>query len=262
MAISQADIKKLFSRSAGQCNICKRNVIEDEVVIGEMAHIIAKSPKGPRGNENTPKNDTYDNLILLCSIDHKKVDSRPSDYSEHRLREIKSKHEADITTRLNRNRDYEQDLNSLNVLFEFIPFLELRGMAMDLPYKLSSDFDISDVFFNFRKGNPQAYPFWNKELTRLWETFLSNAVEIENFTLSNICGDKFYPFGKFGTDYTCYNTYVSDYNGNFVVMNKRFLSYEQIGLVEQTVSPLVQSFIYSHTALVDYIRFQFKDIKW
>ncbi|WP_428241164.1 hypothetical protein [Gynuella sp.] len=221
-----------------------------------------KSPKDPRGDENTPKNDTYDNLILLCSIDHKKVDSRPSDYPEHWLREIKSKHEADITARLNRNRGYEQDLNSLNALSEFIPFLDLRTMAMDLPHKLSLDFDISDVFSNFRKGNPQAYPFWDKELTRLWKTFLSDAEAIENFTSSNICGDKFDLLDEFETDHTCYNTYVGDDNGNFVVMNKRFLSYEQIDLVEQTVSPLLQSFIYSHTELVEYIRFQFKDIKW
>ncbi|PSU19935.1 hypothetical protein CTM97_18530 [Photobacterium phosphoreum] len=262
MAINQMDIKKLFSYSAGQCNICKRNVIEDDVVIGEMAHIIAKSPKGPRGNGNTPRNDTYDNLILLCSIDHKKVDSRPSDYPEHCLRKIKSKHEADITARLNRNREYEQDLSSLNVLFEFIPFLNLREMAMDLPHKLSLDFDIPDVSFNFRKGNPQAYPFWDKKLTRLWETFLLDAEVIENFTLSNICGDKFYAFGEFRTDYTCYNTYVGDDQGNFVVINKRFLSHEQIDLVEQTMTPLVQNFIYSHRELVNYIRFQFKDIKW
>lgn len=262
MAINQTDLKKLFSRSAGQCNICKRNVIEDDVVIGEMAHIIAKSPKGPRGNENTPRNDTYDNLILLCSIDHKKVDSRPSDYPEHWLRDIKSRHEADITARIDRSREYELDLNSLNVLFEFIPFLELRRIAMDLPHKLSFDFNISEAFFYFRKENPQAYPFWDKELSRLWKQFLSDAEDIENFILSNICGDKFYAFGEFRSGYICYNTYVSDGNGKFVVMNKKFLTFEQIGLVEQTVSPLLQSFIYSHTALVDYIRYQFKDIKW
>ena len=117
MAINQTDIKKLFSRSAGQCNICKRNVIEDEVIIGEMAHIIAKSPIGPRGDENTPQNNTYDNLILLCANDHKKVDSQPCDYSAHRLHEIKSSHEADIKRCLCRTKEYEQDLDSLNILF-------------------------------------------------------------------------------------------------------------------------------------------------
>ncbi|HIF9405277.1 TPA: HNH endonuclease signature motif containing protein [Photobacterium damselae] len=262
MAINQIDIKKLFSRSAGQCNMCKRNVIEDEVVIGEMAHIIAKSSNGPRGNENTPRNDTYDNLILLCSIDHKKVDSQPLNYPEHWLRDIKSKHEADITARLNRNRDYEQDLNSLNILFQYIPFLDLIGMVMDLPHKLSINFEISDHFYNFRKGNPQAYPFWDKELTRLWEVFLSDAEVIENFILSNICGNKLYSFAQFDVNSTCYNTYVGDDNGIFVVMNKRFLSDEQIGVVEQAVRPLVQRFIYSHAELLKYIRFQFKDIKW
>lgn len=262
MAINQTDIKKLFSRSAGQCNMCKRDVIEDEVVIGEMAHIIAKSSKGPRGDENTPRNDTYDNLILLCSIDHKKVDSLPLQYTEDWLRHTKSEHEADIAARINRTREYEHDLQSLNILFEFIPFLDLRGMAMDLPRKLSLRFDISEVFYNFRKGNPHAYPFWDKKLTKLWESFLLDANNIENFTLSNICGNEFYPLGEFGSDSICYNTYVGEDNGLFIVMNKRFLSEEQIGLVEQTVNPLVQNFINSHAELVDYIRYQFKEIKW
>jgi len=110
-----------------------------------MAHIIAKSSKGPRGDENQPRNDTYDNLILLCLIDHKKVDLQAMEYSVDWLRETKAKHEADIAERLNRSKEYEQDLGSLNALFEFIPFLALRGMAMELPYKLSLDFKIKGV---------------------------------------------------------------------------------------------------------------------
>jgi len=262
MAIKQTDIKKLFSRSAGQCNICKLDVAEGDVVIGQMAHMIAKSPRGPRGNENTHRNDLYDNLILLCPNHHIEVDSRPSAYPEHRLREIKSKHEADIAARLNRSQEYEQDLNSLNTLFKFIPFLRLGSLAMELPDKLSSDFEISETFNNFRKSNPQAYPFRDKELTRLWGSFISDADEIKKFTLSNVHGDKLYPFGEPRDKDGYHNVYVGDDNGRFIVMNKRFLQGKQRGLVEDTAHQLVQTFIYSHKELVDYILDHFKDIKW
>jgi len=262
VAINDVDIKKLFGLSAGQCNICKRSVIEGEVVVGEMAHIIAKSSKGPRGDGNNPRNDTYDNLILLCSIDHKKIDSRPMDYSVQCLLEIKAKHETDIADRLNRNNEYEQDLSSLNALFEFIPFLALRGMVMGLPYKLSLRFEISEPFNNFRKGNPQSHPFWNNELTQLWDSFLFSTNKLDSFIFSSICGEKIYSYGEFGSDCRNYDIYVGDDIGHFMFMNKRYLSQEQIGLVEQEVSPLVQNFIDHHTVLVQYIRYKFKDIKW
>ena len=262
MAINQMDLKKLFSLSAGKCNICNRSVIEDDVVIGEMAHIIAKSSNGPRGDKNNPRNDSYYNLILLCSIDHKKVDSRPQDYPKDYLLSIKSQHEADIAMRLNKSKEYEQDLNSLNTLFRYIPFNRLRGMAMELPHKLSLKFKVFEVFDNFRRGNPQLYPFWDKELTRLWETFLLASNGLENFIISNICKNRIYPFGNFSDDCLCFDAYLSDDSGQYMTMNKRNLTGDQVAVVEDNVNPLVQNFIYSHTELVNYIRYNFTDIKW
>jgi len=262
VTINQIDLKKLFSLSAGQCNICKRNVIEDDVVIGEMAHIIAKSPTGPRGDRNRAQDNSYDNLILLCSIDHKKVDSRPSDYPTDYLKSVKEQHEKDIARRLNRTSEYEQDLRSLNLLFKYIPFLSLRGMVLNLPYKLSMEFEVIEYFENFQKDNPHSYPFWDKELTRLWDSFIFATDELDCFMNSNISGNKLYPFGEFSGDLNCFNIYVGNDNGRFIVMNKRFLTSGQIELIERRITPLVQSFIYSHTELVTYIRYNFRDIRW
>lgn len=56
-----------------------------------MAHIIAKSENGPRGN-NLPEDNTYDNLILLCPNHHKTVDKNPLEYPpEEKLKQIKKR---------------------------------------------------------------------------------------------------------------------------------------------------------------------------
>jgi len=45
--------------------------------VGEMAHVIAQSPAGPRGN-SAGGADTYDNLILLCPTCHREIDKAPA----------------------------------------------------------------------------------------------------------------------------------------------------------------------------------------
>lgn len=84
MAISEKDIKKLWGLAAGRCSRpgCALECIRfldsaDPTVIGEMAHIIAKKPDGPRG-QLEGGDDTYENLILLCPTHHTEVDKAPA----------------------------------------------------------------------------------------------------------------------------------------------------------------------------------------
>ena len=82
MAVSTKDIKKLWGLAAGRCSRpgcgvpCIRFLTEDPTVIGEMAHVIARRPGGPRGNA-TGGDDTYGNLILLCPTHHTEIDKSP-----------------------------------------------------------------------------------------------------------------------------------------------------------------------------------------
>ena len=68
------DIKILWGRSGNRCAICKLELTADGSLetLGEMAHIVARSPNGPRGTQDLPVNDpdSYDNLILLCPTHH------------------------------------------------------------------------------------------------------------------------------------------------------------------------------------------------
>ncbi len=50
---------------------------DDPTIIGEMAHVIAKKPDGPRGTA-TGGDNTYDNLILLCPTHHTEIDKAPA----------------------------------------------------------------------------------------------------------------------------------------------------------------------------------------
>ncbi|MCE6995404.1 hypothetical protein LZG04_11375 [Saccharothrix sp. S26] len=101
MGISDKDRKILWARSGNRCALCRRvlvadrTMLDEEAIVGDEAHIAARSPGGPRYGECTPDMvDRYDNFILLCKVDHKKVDDQPRHYTTARLRQSKSEHEA------------------------------------------------------------------------------------------------------------------------------------------------------------------------
>ena len=101
MGISQVDRKLLWARAYNRCALCRRPLTRpadaDErpaLVTGEEAHIVARSSTGPRGSERSGvRIDSYDNLVLLCPEDHKRVDDQPTTFSVERLRALKSEHE-------------------------------------------------------------------------------------------------------------------------------------------------------------------------
>ena len=100
MAISERTRKILWSKAASHCSLCRVQLAgeatdtDDASVFGEEAHIVARSPGGPRGRQYDDDIDGYDNLILLCSRHHKEVDDQVIAYTEARLLEIKRDHEA------------------------------------------------------------------------------------------------------------------------------------------------------------------------
>lgn len=265
MSINQSTIKKLYGLSAGRCNICKRVLIEEDVQIGQMAHVIAKNSGGPRGEDKLENDNRYENLILLCSIDHTIVDNKPNEYTVSRLHQIKNDHEAYIYNRLNNNRGYFEDLLALNTLFKYIPIVELRGMALELPNRVSIRFEAKDMFDDFLKGNPHLYPFQDRQLDIKWTAFISNIEKLDCSITGSISGLNLITISDMLNSVSipqpCYNIYVSDDRGH-MVLNKRCLSHEQLDYVSNKVSNLVQEFIYSHTDLVQYVRNQFNEIEW
>jgi hypothetical protein len=72
----------LWGRAGDRCAICKAPLTADpahaddrHAVLGAECHIVARSADGPRAGGLTPELiDEYDNLILLCPTDHKRID--------------------------------------------------------------------------------------------------------------------------------------------------------------------------------------------
>jgi hypothetical protein len=103
MAISDKDIKLLWGRASGRCSkpgcgvdLTKEVEGGDDYVIGEMAHVIARRPGGPRGR-NGAGDDTYANLLLLCPTHHREVDKAPEGtFPAEMLHEWKRDHEGRI----------------------------------------------------------------------------------------------------------------------------------------------------------------------
>ena len=102
---SQRDIKLLWGKAAARCSMCKESCIsesdnanEKDALIGEIAHILdySDSSTSSRSDSSLSKQEknSYDNLILLCSNCHKKVDQQKETYSQNTLIKFKNDHEA------------------------------------------------------------------------------------------------------------------------------------------------------------------------
>lgn len=97
---------RLFADSGGYCQRpeCANRLFVDtgtkNVHIAEMAHIIAASGTGPRGNTTITSADkgTYGNLILLCANCHTTIDKASADFPEKMIREWKRKHTERINS--------------------------------------------------------------------------------------------------------------------------------------------------------------------
>lgn len=75
--------------------VADRTSTDPEAVVGDEAHIAARSPGGPRYGECAPELvDAYENRLLLCKVHHKVVDDQPGEYTTQRLLRIKADHET------------------------------------------------------------------------------------------------------------------------------------------------------------------------
>ncbi len=95
----------LFVRAGGRCEFdgCNKNLLEHHLTLtagnfAEMAHVVAFSERGPRGDDPQRPDDINDisNLMLLCPQCHKLIDDNPENFSRETLDAYKKDHEARI----------------------------------------------------------------------------------------------------------------------------------------------------------------------
>ena len=102
MAISDADLKLLWGNAGATCSnpscrtkLTARALDGRAYIVGEMAHVIARQPLGPRG-DGVGGDDSYDNLVLLCPTCHTRVDKSPDEYPAEMLRSWKADIEEQV----------------------------------------------------------------------------------------------------------------------------------------------------------------------
>ena len=98
---SEKTIRRLFAMSGNMCAFpgCATPIFEESTTLtGEICHIRAQSPGGPRfdATQTEEARHAYDNLILLCRRHHKVVDSEPGIYPVDALAAIKAIREAQL----------------------------------------------------------------------------------------------------------------------------------------------------------------------
>jgi len=110
MAVSSRTAKILWGKAGATCSFpgCQRRLVADatelngDVVLGEIAHIMAQNRDGPRGKHPAPGGDVdaYENLILLCGQHHTLIDGQPNTYTVARLLQMKRDHEQWVSEQL------------------------------------------------------------------------------------------------------------------------------------------------------------------
>ena len=95
---------KLCARAGGRCQFegCNKKLFIDEITLKEVnnsniAHIVASSPEGPRGNKSSyALSDDIENLMLMCLEHHKLIDDNPMEYTSEKLLNMKRQQEQKI----------------------------------------------------------------------------------------------------------------------------------------------------------------------
>ncbi|MGY0600205.1 HNH endonuclease [Vibrio sp. JZG10] len=118
MGISLKTQKMLWGRAASRCSFpeCKKELVmdatltDDESLVGEACHIVARSEDGPRGSSDltSEQRDKYANLILMCNVHHKVIDDQHEHYTVEILRNFKAEHEAWVNKSLSSHDPYAQ----------------------------------------------------------------------------------------------------------------------------------------------------------
>lgn len=98
----EAELVAMLSGNACANPCCKNSLVinigNDYSRVGELAHIIAASERGPRGEGDFSERErnAARNIILLCANCHKLIDSNPEYFTADKLIAWKREHEAQV----------------------------------------------------------------------------------------------------------------------------------------------------------------------
>lgn len=104
-APSDNTVRILCGKAAGMCEFegCNKRLFYDGVTLSNfnnayVAHIVASSANGPRGDKvlSPQLSDKLENLMLMCADHHKLIDTNVHEYPVERLKAMKVAHEEKL----------------------------------------------------------------------------------------------------------------------------------------------------------------------
>lgn len=127
MAISARTKTIVWSKAGARCSFadCRQHLIDEPqegsaTLLGELAHIVAQRPDGPRGDQAPPGGDIdgAPNLVLLCPTHHTLIDSQTAQFTVERLLQMKADHESWVLDTLSPRDKYLRDSESEPLISE------------------------------------------------------------------------------------------------------------------------------------------------
>lgn len=173
----------LWAKAAGRCQYagCNKALIGDLISgaedrnFGFVAHIVAASPTGPRGDATRSQQLGNDvgNLMLLCHIHHKLIDvDQVGEHPEQRLLAMKTAHESriDIVTNITEDRASHVLRFAAQIGSHESPVAYDLVSAAMLPQHYPAEgrrtLDIELLGSSFRDHEPQFWSFHRQNLER------------------------------------------------------------------------------------------------
>lgn len=189
---SSLTLKRLFALSAGYCSFpgCEKRVVSQiDALSSNICHIEAAMPDGERYNHDMTDKERadYDNLILLCPQHHRETDDLTT-YTVERLKKIKSDHEVEMNSRLDRNEIYRKYDSSLAKLVNRLSEINLDDFNGE-PESLNSFNPEDKITYNsVKRYKPifQEYKVYAMNLNKIYSVFEDEGTFKKEKILRNI----------------------------------------------------------------------------
>lgn len=201
MGITLKTHKILWGKSGNRCSYekCRNELVIDdtetdnESVIGEVAHIVASKPDGPRGESDLSEEerDKYKNLILLCRNHHKMIDDQLDTFTVDVLHEMKNSHVSWVKKNLDFDDEkYKTDLKYAAIIDQIVKQADFENWKGWTSFLISSGTNsMYEEDYERLKELPEFIisRFWPKKYTKL-----ENAI----FNFKNVLNDLLNTFSK------------------------------------------------------------------
>lgn len=180
---SAQTITKLWAKAAGRCEYegCNKLLYKDELTSEELncglvAHIIAASPDGPRGDEvlSAKLVNDIENVMLMCHDHHRLIDhEQVAEHPVKRLQDMKKKHEDRIrmVTEINATKASVPIIYGANIGKENVSISRRELALAMLPDNYPSD-NIVMLSHNDSSVYDSSELYWTYESAQLDQKYL------------------------------------------------------------------------------------------